>query len=278
MVQSSLILIDSHCHIQFPAYDADRKAVIARALESGIGMVNVGTQFQTSIDAIALAEQYPEGVWATVGFHPNHVSGGTYHDPWELRGGLPEPFDIEKFRELARHPKVVAIGECGLDYYRIKNHESGIMDRQREVFRQQIELAKEVPKPLVIHCRNAFRDLISILDSCFMIYDSRPAGVVHFFSGSWEDAEKLLELGFYLSFGGVITFAREYDEVIQKTPLERLLLETDAPYVAPAPYRGKRNEPAYVIEVAKKIAELRGVGFEEVSAITTANAKTLFSI
>lgn len=280
MVESQFQLIDSHCHVQFPAYDQDREAVIARALKAGIGMVNVGTQYSTSRDAITLAEQYPDGVWATVGFHPNHVSRDTYHDPWELRGEPSETFDREKFRELAQHPKVVAVGECGLDYYRGARDEvqGARRSAQREVFIQQIELAREVNKPLVIHCRAAFADLIDILTPYTLHLTPHGNGVVHFFSGSWDDARKLLDLGFYLGFGGVITFARDYDAVFRSVPADRLLLETDAPYVAPAPHRGKRNEPAFITETAKKMAELRGVFLDEIFTVTTANAKTLFSI
>lgn len=273
-----LLLVDSHAHVQFTAYDGDREAVMQRALELNIGMVNVGTQYSTSADAIRLAGQYADGVWATAGFHPNHLDAESHHDAQELRKRNEEVFDYEKLLELARHPKVVAVGECGLDYHRIENHESGIKERQREIFKKQIELALEVDKPLVIHCRNAFGDLVPILDSYFMIHASRPNGVVHFFSGSWKDAERLLGLGFYLGFGGVITFARDYNEVITKVPIDRILVETDAPYVAPVPYRGKRNEPAYIIETAKKIAELRGVALEEVATVTTANAKAVLGI
>lgn len=269
-----LSLIDSHAHIQFPAYDGDREAVIERAHAAGVGVVNVGTQRKTSADAIGLAERCEDGMWATVGFHPNHLDPAAHHDAHELRDPNREVFAYEALRELARHPKAVAIGECGLDYFR-----SGIetKDRQEEVFTEQIALAREVKKPLVIHCRRAFPDLTRILDSQFRILNS-PAGVVHFFSGSWEEAQKLIDLGFYLGFGGVITFARDYDEAVKNAPLGRLLLETDAPYVAPAPYRGKRNEPAYVIETAKKIAELRGIAYDEVAEVTTANAKNLFGI
>lgn len=267
-------LVDSHAHVQFPAYDADHEAVIGRALEAGVGMVNIGTQYSTSDDAVKLAEKYDEGVWATVGFHPNHLDIKVHHDAQELRARNQEVFEIKKFLQLVRHPKVVAVGECGLDYFR-----SGLetKEAQREVFEQQIALANEIKKPLIIHCRQAFADLIEILDSKFQILNS-PAGVVHFFSGSWDDAKKLLDLGFYLGFGGVITFARDYDEVVTKVPLDRLLVETDAPYVAPAPYRGKRNEPAYVTETVKKIAELRGIPYDEVVETTTANARTLFRL
>lgn len=271
-------IIDSHCHVQFPAYDVDRQVVIERAQKVGVGMMIIGTQYSTSVEAVGLAERYPDEAWAAVGFHPNHVNPDSYHDPWESREKQQEIFEYEKFRELACHFKVAAIGECGLDYYRIRNHESGIIERQKEVFRYQIELAKEVNKPLVVHCRNAFRDLIGILNFCFPISDSRPRGVVHFFSGSWEEAQKLFELGFYLSFGGVVTFSRDYDQAVKRSPLDRLLIETDAPYVSPLPYRGKRNEPAYIDEIVKKIAELRGILYDEVADATTMNARRLFSL
>ncbi len=274
----NLRLVDAHAHVQFPAYDQDRDEVIARALEAGIGMVNIGTQFQTSADAVALAARYPDGVWATVGFHPDHVTRDAYHDPWELREKQPEEFDVSKFINLARHPKVVAIGECGLDWHRVTSHVSRIKERQQKVFLQQIGLAKEVGKPLVIHCRAAFDDLTSTLSAVRYPLTPHGNGVVHFFSGSWDDAQKILDLGFYLGFGGVITFAREYDEVVKEAPLERILVETDAPYVAPVPYRGERNEPAYIVEAVRKIAELHGVSRERVTTQTTANARTLFGI
>lgn len=274
-------LIDSHSHIQFAAYDPDRDAVVARAREAGVGMVNVGTQASTSRLAIEAAERYGEGLWATVGFHPSHANDDAHHDPWEFATNISESFDLDALRELARHPKVIAIGECGLDYYRGDRGE-GIGDRVREqqieIFQQQIELAREVRKPLVIHCRKAFVDLISILIPNPYPLTPHGNGVVHFFSGSWDDAKHLMDLGFFLGFGGVITFAREYDDVIRKTPLDCILVETDAPYVAPVPHRGKRNEPAYIVEVVKKIAELKGVGADEVAAATTANAKRLFEL
>lgn len=268
------LVIDSHTHVQFAAYDADREAVIARALAAGIGMVNIGTQFSTSRGAVTLADQHPDCVWATVGFHPGHLDPVNHHDPQELRSSEPEAFDIEKLRGLAADPVVVAIGECGLDFYRMKNQELRI--KQEEVLRQQIELAQELKKPLVIHCRKAFSDLLRILHSYSFILN--PSGVIHFFSGSWDDAQKLLDLGFSVSFGGVITFARDYDDVIKKIPLDRLLVETDAPYVAPVSHRGKRNEPAYIVETVKKIAELRGLTFEEVAARSVENTSRIFGV
>jgi len=279
-MQKQTIIIDSHAHIQFPAYDEDRDAVVSRARDAGVGMVNVGTQASTSRLAIKVAERYGEGLWATAGFHPSHLNTETHHDPWELETKNQETFDLDAFRKLARHPKVVAIGECGLDYYRVNSKQrtvNKIEEKQREIFLAQVELSEEVKKPLIIHCRRAFENLITLLPAhCSLL--TAPAGVVHFFSGSWDDAKHLMDLGFFLGFGGVITLAHEYDEVVRRAPLDRILVETDAPYVAPVPYRGKRNEPAYIVEVVKKIAELKGIGTDEVVAATTANAKQLFGI
>ena len=273
-------IIDSHAHIQFPAYDEDRDAVVSRARDAGVGMVNVGTEVLTSRLAIEVAERYGEGLWATAGFHPSHLGADTHYDPWELEAKNQGSFEPDAFRELARHPRVVAIGECGLDYYRGergRGARDSVRGRQIDIFQQHIELAKEVGKPLVIHCRQAFADLITILNSELRMLHS-PAGVIHFFSGSWDDAKRLMELGFFLGFGGVVTFAREYDDVVRQAPLDRILVETDAPYVAPVPYRGKRNEPAYIVETVKKIAELKGIDGDEVAAATTANAKQLFGL
>lgn len=270
------IFIDSHSHIQFPAYDTDREAVIVRSAEAGTKMIAVGTQALTSEDAIRAAEQYPDDVvGASVGFHPGHASENPHHDKNELREEIYEMFDIKRLRELAKHQRVVAIGECGLDYYRDQRPE--IAERQKKIFVQQIELAHELQKPLIIHCRSAFFDLINILHSQSQILNS-PAGVIHFFSGTKDDAKKLLNLGFYLGFGGVITFAREYDEIVSYAPLDRILLETDAPYVAPVLYRGKRNEPAYVVEVAKKLAELKSISPEKVAKQTVQNSISLFGL
>lgn len=272
-----LRLIDSHAHTQFPAYDGDRDEVIGRALDAGVGIINVGTQYSTSVDAVNLARRYSYGVWATAGFHPGHLGPDAHHDPKELRERESEEFEYEKFLALVREREVIAVGECGLDYYRIGGAGPEITERQKFIFCRQIELAAKAGKPLVIHCRQAFADLIAILKSKPELLNS-PAGVVHFFSGSWEDAEELLGLGFYLGFGGVITFTRDYDEVARKAPLERILVETDAPYVAPVPYRGQRNEPLYARETAGRIAELRAISSEEVAAQTTANANELFGL
>jgi TatD DNase family protein len=279
---SNNILIDSHAHVQFPAYDADRKEVLLRAKEAGVRIINVGTQYSTSLRALKLAKDHPGEMWATAGFHPGHMDINSHHDPLELPEKHQESFEAEKFLELAGYPEVVAIGECGLDYYRLGGRGEGVADstkrQQLEVFSRQINIAETIQKPLVIHCRSAFPDLINIFEDRRLTIRSSGNGVIQFFSGTWDDARKLLNVGFFLGFGGVVTFARDYDETLKNAPLDRILLETDAPYVAPVPYRGKRNEPAYIVETAKKIAELRGIGYDEVAEYTTANAVRLFEL
>lgn len=281
---SNFQLFDIHTHTQFAAFSQDQDAVIQRAHDLGIWIVNVGTQKDTSKAAVATAGKYKEGVYATVGLHPIHTEK-SYHDEKELGiknhelGGFKsrgEEFDYSYYRSLAQDSRVVGIGECGLDYFRIKNHESRI--KQEKAFRFQIELAVELKKPLMIHCRNAFVDLIKILNSYFIIHNSDLIGIIHFFTGTKDDAKKLLDLNFSFSFGGVITFTRDYDEVVRYIPLENTLLETDAPYVAPLPYRGRRNEPAYVIEVARKLADLKEVEYDKVCEITFQNAAKIFKI
>lgn len=281
-------LIDAHTHVQFAAFDGDRDEVINRSLDQNIWLVNVGSQKDTSAAAVKLTEKYAEGVYAVVGLHPIHT-GKSFHDKDELepssakdtegQGGFNsrgEVFDYDYYKSLALNPKVIAIGECGLDYFRVtSNKQQETSNKQKEVFIQQINLASEVKKPLMIHCRDAYKDLIDILVTC---HGSLVSGIVHFFSGTKEEAKKLLDMGFYFTFGGVITFSRDYDEIIKSVPLNRLLLETDAPYVAPEPYRGRRNEPVYVAEVAKKLAEIKGLSVEEISAETVKNTRTIFKI
>lgn len=268
---------DAHTHIHFPAYDADRGAVLERAKNAGVKMITVGTQTSTSESAIEFAKNNPGVVWATVGFHPGHLSENWHYDENEQAEAFPEYFDIEKLKELASAKEVVAIGECGLDYYRLEQDDDISKERQKKAFMEQIYMAKDVNKPLMIHCRNAFGDLIDILEANRDVLLEYP-GVIHFFSGDLEEAQSLLNMGFAFTFGGVITFARDYDEVIKMLPPEAILSETDAPYVAPAPYRGKRNEPAYVVETVKKLAELKDVSVEDMAGQIVKNAEKIFSI
>lgn len=268
--------VDVHTHTHFAAYDEDRKKVIERALEAGVWMIQVGTQRDTSESAVALANGYPEGVYATVGLHPIHTEK-SYHDTKETgEGGSKgftsrgEDFDYAYYKKLADDPKVVAIGECGLDYYRL--HED-TKKKQRDIFERQIALSLETGKPLMLHIRDAYEDALDILRA-----HEGVRGNVHFFAGSWEVATQFLDLGFMLSFTGVITFTSDYDEVVRNAPLGRLLSETDAPYVAPAPYRGKRNEPAYVAEVVARIALIRGEDESAVRAALVRNAAVVFDL
>lgn len=273
-------LIDAHTHAQFAAFEEDAGFVIKRALDVGVWMVNVGTQKDTSQKAIEMAEKYPEGVYATVGLHPIHTDK-SFHDEQELGGDTGftsrgEKFDYEYYKKLAQHPKVVAIGECGFDYYRLLREDS--KNKQEAAFIKQIELSLEIKKPLMIHCRQGFGDLIRVLGMYFSQGNSEKPGIIHFFSGNLKEATILLDMGFSFTFGGVITFSRDYDEIIKLIPHERILLETDAPYVAPAPYRGRRNEPVYLVEVAKKIAELKDAGLEEISLQTVKNTREILGI
>ena len=270
-----LRLIDIHSHLHFPPFAYDRDKVFARMQEANIGTILVGTSMETSRNAIAVAGQYPN-TWASVGMHPTHFHSN-FHDANELfdeEHFSKQKFDADEMLTLARHEKVVAIGECGLDYFRSAEDEN-IKRLQQEGFRAQIAIAREVGKPLVIHCRDAYESVLAILRE---EQAQKIGGHVHFFVGSWEIAQEFLELGFSLSFTGVITFASQYDEVIKNIPLDRIMVETDAPYVAPASFRGKRNESIYVEEVARRIAELKGISLEEVARATTENAQKLFRL
>ncbi len=266
---------DAHTHIHFPAYDLDREEVFSRAQSAGVRMITVGTQFSTSASAVEFARLHKGDAWATVGFHPAHFSEKWYHDKNEQAAAGRQEFDIKELRKLAENPEVVAIGECGLDYFRDASPKT--KNGQREAFMAQMKLAREVKKPLMIHCRAAFGDLIEMLHASRQMLQDCP-GAIHFFSGTAEDAKKILELGFSFTFGGVVTFSRDYDEVIKYVPLDRILSETDAPYVAPVPYRGKRNEPAYVVEVVKKLAEIKRVSVEEMTGKILTNARSVFRI
>lgn len=268
---------DAHTHIHFRGYGGGQENVFLRAKATGVKMIAVGTQYSTSLEALKFAESHAGDVWATVGFHPSHFLEDWYHDKNEQENSEREKFDISKLRKMAINSKVVAIGECGLDYFR--QHSAEDEKNQKDGFLAQIELAKEVKKPLMIHCRAAFGDLISILsDMRSSLSDLPYPGAVHFFTGTKEDAQELLDLGFVFTFGGVITFSRDYDEVIKYIPTDKILSETDAPYVAPAPYRGKQNEPAYVVAVVKRLAEIKGIDLVKAASIFSENAKRVFGI
>lgn len=281
-------MFDSHTHAHFAAFEADYKEVINRALKAGVGLINVGTQVDTSRKAIEVAHEFEnELVYATVGLHPTHTEK-SYHDSQELGGGEAakafvsrgEEFDSRVYLEMAKDPKVVAIGECGLDYYRPADPVK-TKAKQIEVFVQHARIAAAVNKPLMIHCRpskgsdDAYEDILEILADDTL---KNIPKISHFYVGSAHITKHMIEAGFYFTFGGVITFARDYDEQIKMIPDERILLETDAPYVAPQSKRGQRNEPVNVIEIAQKMAEIRGVSYNRIEEMVKENAERIFKI
>jgi TatD DNase family protein len=260
---------DAHCHIQFDMYDADRAEVLARMLEAEVGGLIVGVNRASSEAAIALVQGQPE-LFASVGLHPNDTH---------------EEFDMEAFEKMARQSKTVAIGECGLDYYRsekLKSEPEDVKKKQKEIFEQQIELAVKYEKPLMIHSRpskgtqDAYHDTLDILRSKQREYGDRLKGNMHFFVGGIDEARAFVDLDFTLSYTAVITFARDYDDVIRSVPLTHLLTETDSPYVAPAPNRGRRNEPTAVRDVVRAIASIRSEDEESVRETLLANAFRVF--
>jgi TatD DNase family protein len=273
--------IDTHTHVNLSAFTDDFDTVILRALENDVWMVNVGTQIRTSTRAVELVSLYPKGVYATVGLHPVHTSP-SFHDEDEVGeegkafSSKGERFDYEVFKVLAEDPKVLAIGECGLDYYRGPTDEE--RTKQIEAFEAQIALANELSKPLMLHLRsgkggNAYKDAYEILKR-----QAKVRGNAHFFAGSLEDAHLFWGMGYSTSFTGVLTFTHDYDEVVGSAPKELIHAETDAPYVAPKPYRGTRNEPLYVREVVARMAEIRGVEVEEWKGQLWENAIGMYGI
>lgn len=254
------MLIDTHVHLNADQYDEDLQEVIDRALEEGIDrMFVVGFDTNTIERTMKLIEQY-DFIYGIIGWHPVDAIDCT-----EER--------LQWIEELSKHPKIIGIGEMGLDYHWDKSPK----DIQKEVFRKQIALAKRVQLPIIIHNREATQDCVDILKE---ENASEVGGIMHSFSGSNEIADEILKMNFYISLGGPVTFknAKQPKEVAQHVPLDRLLVETDAPYLSPHPYRGKRNEPARVKLVAEQIAELRGISYEEVCEATTRNAERLFKL
>ena len=249
---------DVHSHLNATEYSEDINEVIKRLEETETHTIAVGTDLESSKIAVELAEKHEE-IYACVGVHP--VDNKNEH------------YDISKYRELAQHPKVVAVGECGFDFY----HADKARDykRQKKLFLYQLRFAVAHDKPIMIHARDAYEELLEILELQKRKYGTRLRGNVHFFAGSVAVAQRLFDLGFSISFTGVITFTRDYDEVIKAAPLDMIMSETDAPYVTPVPYRGKRNEPSFVVEVVKKIAEIREEDEERVRVALVNNALSM---
>ena len=263
--------VDVHTHVNLEQFSQDWKEVEEHTLAEGVAHVNVGTGKETSVRALELAEEFGDGIFATVGLHPVRAGGG-----YDTGGEGPEPFDKEEYRKLAAHPKVVAIGECGLDYFRVDKETKAL---QEQAFIEHIELANELKKPLMLHVRpsqgtmDAYEDALAILK-----VHAKVLGNSHFFAGTYDVAKQFWDMGYTTSFTGVITFASQYDEVIKNAPIDMLHAETDAPYVAPVPFRGKRNEPLHVREVVKRIAELRRDDEETIRVALIENARRLFDV
>jgi TatD DNase family protein len=288
------MLIDTHAHLNFTAFDEDREEVIKRCLENNIWVINVGTNFETSKKAVEIAQKYEKGVYphtnfgvevyASIGLHPINLDTGLVKIKTDVQEGenFEEEFDYEKYKELGKSEKIVAIGEIGLDYYwkpKTKRKLELFKEKQKELFLKELELAKELNLPVIFHCRMAHQDLIETLNTQYKILNTNLRGVMHGFVGTLEQLQEYLKMGFYIGFNGII-FKRiegiNFEENIKETPLDKILIETDCPYLSPPEFEGKRNEPLYVKHIAQRIAEIKNISFDKVAEITTENAKKLF--
>ncbi|MEK7061633.1 MAG: TatD family hydrolase [Patescibacteria group bacterium] len=274
------MIIDTHSHLNFNAYKKDFDEVIKRTITENIWVINVGTKFETSEQAVNLAKMHNEGIYAAIGLHPIYAAAEFQKirtDPDEGDFLIKEEFfDSEKYKKLVlnSNQRVVAIGEIGLDYYYKPKTSAKLKqfkEKQKQVFLQQLELAKELNLPVILHCRMAHDDVIEILKT------QKLTGVIHCFTGTQEQAQKYMDMGFYLGINGII-FKFNIDEVIKNAPLNKLLVETDCPYLTPIQEGSKRNEPIFIKHTIQKIAELKGISFKEVADATTQNAKKLFRI
>jgi TatD DNase family protein len=283
---------DTHAHLNFAAFVKDRDRVIRKCLKDDIWLINVGTNLFTSQKAVEIAQKYDEGVYAAVGLHPINLDTGLIkmkvdEDEDEQDSPFEQEFDYEKYKKLAQEEKVVAIGEIGLDYYWKPKTKKKLEQFKREqdfLFHQEVRLAAELDLPIIIHCRMAHEDLLKTLKKLSSIYDKKLRGVVHCFTGTWEQAKEYMRLGFYIGFNGIIfklsSRARggglALDKIVKKVPLKKILIETDCPYLSPPNYNQKRNDPMGVKFVAREIARIKKVRLEEIADQTTKNAQKLF--
>lgn len=289
------ILVDTHCHVNFDAYKDDANQVIDNALQNGVRMINVGTNYKTSKKAVHVAENSGENMVAAIGLHPIHLAKNitetsNFNGEEYSFTTKSEQFDKRLYFQLAQSPKVVAIGESGLDYFHLEDFKAPDMtpqeyvELQKETLYEIMGFAREIGKPHIFHCRDAYDDFVQMVQEFNDNSDggSGPGGevrgVVHCFTGNMKQAEKILELGLYIGFTGIATFpnAKDLQEIAKMVPLNRMLLETDAPYLAPQAVRGQRNEPAHLRHTADFLAQLKGVSIEELATQTTQNAKDLF--
>lgn len=279
------MLIDTHAHVNFRAFKDDAKEALQRALDNGTWVINIGSQIDTSRQAVELANQFDKGVYAVVGLHPEHTHSQFVDEEETHFLTREEKFDVSLYHDLAKNSKVVGIGECGLDYYRLPegaDHQL-IKEKQKAAFLAQVKLAKELNKVLVIHSRPAKGDE-SLYDDLLEILDGENAQnmrfEVHSYTGSPEYLKKFLDRGAYVSFNGIITFDKtgNMEKLVRLVPLDKVILETDCPYLSPVPFRGKRNEPQYVKYVAEKVGQIKNLSVGEIAGVTTKNAEKLFKI
>lgn len=264
---------DTHTHTNFAAFADETDVVIQRALGAGVWLTNVGTTYESSKSGAEIAKKYSEGVYATIGLHPVHT-WQIVNDPEESHENKQQEF-IEKDFEALLNDKVVAVGEIGLDYFRIEPEDKKSKDLQKRAFIAQLHFAKKHNLPVVIHCRDAYEDCLEILNS-----EYAGGGIMHSFTGDWETAKKFLDIGFYVALNGILIFDKSgrLNEVCKNLPSDKILSETDAPYLAPPPHRGKRNEPAYVKYVVDAMAAIRWITEEEMARITFENALAVYNI
>lgn len=280
------MLIDTHAHLNFAAFNKDKEKVIKRCLDNKVWMINTGTNFTTSKKAVEITHNYETGVFASVGLHPINLETGLVKRKIdELEGDTFEKeFDYERYRELAKSKKVVAIGEIGLDYYwkpKTTRKKELFKQTQKDLLYRELQLAKELDLPIIFHCRMAHEDLIEFLREQQTNNKEQLRGVMHGFVGTSEQLQEYLRMGFYIGFNGIIFKDIEgidFEENIKVTPLDRILIETDCPYLAPPEAGVERNEPLFVEYIAKEIAKIKNQSIEKVSEITTQNARKLFNI
>ncbi|HBI34189.1 MAG TPA: hydrolase TatD [Candidatus Moranbacteria bacterium] len=277
------MFFDTHSHVNFNAYKNDGEDVLRRCFESGMSVVNVGSQYSTSKRAVEYTHKFEDGIYAAVGIHPVHLKKGsfTHHDPDELtEEEIPttgEQLDYQKYLELAKDEKVVAIGEIGLDYHHFTEDDDVefLKNLQKETLIEFIKLANVVQKPVMLHCWDGYDDLLEILQN----HPVEKKGIIHSFIGSYKMANKFIELGYKIGLNGIITYGESYDRLIKEIELKNIVIETDCPYLTPRPLeKGIRNEPLFVKEVAQKIADVKEVSLEEVAEITSQNAKLVLCI
>lgn len=287
-------LVDTHAHVQFQAFAGEADDLLRRTVAAGTWVNLIGTQSTTSKSAVETAERLGEGVFASIGLHPNHLAQMHFDEDELAVQTRDERFDPDYYAGLARSSKVVAVGECGLDYYHLPERPpfAELRQLQHDQFVAQLDFAHEHGLPVVIHCRDgripetsrAHADVIAILTERFSRGRNPRRGVMHCYTGDWPTAERYLALGMFISFSGIVTFpprrtgegSAGLQEAARKVPLERLLVETDAPYLAPVPHRGERNEPAHVAHVAAYLAGVRGASVDEIAKETTKNAFSAF--